>query len=540
MKGIDLWKEYCSFNEKDFSEQIEYNNREKDKYFEKWKKTDLAKILGRPREFSETVITKYSDYPMLHEFGCEISNAIKRIPRKQRESIKDYYDRISVSCGSKLSRYMAEPFHLCMKTTGTTGQNKWFVHGETFWKNLVNGAISTAVISCSSGWGETKARVGDKGLNINAPVPHLSGWAAWATKTHFNLIPPIEVTDRVKDIKEIISLVLKLIQNGEKISLAGGIGSLFYMICKYFVEPEEFYGEYYRSMGFGLRKILLYLKLLQFKLSKKEIKKITDFIPLKGIMVGGVESKLYIDFFKEEFGLEPLHAYGATETGTLMRGDPDRKTDLVPDLRANYFEFQTELGEVKNLDELKKGNIYDLVVTPFGSILFRYDLEDLLRVVDFRDDGMPIFAIEGRNIMVLRLYGYSVTPNVVVQALSKAGLRTSDKWAVAKLLKPKERLHFLFEKTWSYSEREAEKLIFNSLIETENTILNRGHTLRDYITEFRVKDPSEVIKVEYLRKGAFLRYAMIKSKDGSPIGQYKPPKVIPPDKMEIYETLRNV
>jgi len=76
-------------------------------------------------------------------------------------------------------------------------------------------------------------------------------------------------------------------------------------------------------------------------------------------------------------------------------------------------------------------------------------------------------------------------------------------------------------------------------METERALPHRGRTLRDYVGDFRVKDPSEVVKVEYLRPGAFLRYQIKKAKMGSPIGQYKPPKIIPTEKTEIYEALRS-
>jgi len=195
--------------------------------------------------------------------------------------------------------------------------------------------------------------------------------------------------------------------------------------------------------------------------------------------------------------------------------DPDRKSDLVPDLRTDYLEFKTEDGEIRDLDELKKGEVYDLIVTPFGSILFRYDMGDLFRVVDFRDDGMPIFAFEGRKETILDIYGYyRVT-------------------AVAKLLEPKEHLCFLMEKTWEYSEETAERLIFNSLMEIHEDF-------RKYVKDFGIKDPSDAVRVEYLKPGAFMRYSALKAKMGAPLGQYKPPQVIPPDRIEIYETLRSV
>jgi hypothetical protein len=95
------------------------------------------------------------------------------------------------------------------------------------------------------------------------------------------------------------------------------------------------------------------------------------------------------------------------------------------------------------------------------------------------------------------------------------------------------------EKEWDYSEREAEKRIFHALIESSKAIPGRGRTFMDLVNEFRIDDPSELIEVEYLRSGAFLRYAMMRGKEGSTLGQYKPPKIIPSDRIEIYEKLRN-
>jgi hypothetical protein len=541
MKGNDLWERYCSFDEKDFSEQMEYNRERMERYFRQWRKTYLAKMLcqGSPEGFRDVPATTYSDYPMLSSFSQKMEETIAKNPRMRGELFKEYYDRVSPEIGSTLNRYMTEPFHLCMKTAGTTGESKWLANGETFWKNFASNAMSTIILSCSDGWGETKIKNGDKCLNVTAPIPFASGWGAWACHRHFKLIPPIEATDNVRHIKETYLMTLKAIKRGDKIVAGGGSGSMFYMMCRYLVEPEEFFQEYYCSMKFGLSKILLRLKLLQYKLSKKQKKTIRDFMPFKGVIISGIDARLYVDFFRKEFDLEPFHVYGATESGNVMRGDPDRKTDLVPDLRTSYLEFKTEDGEIKELDGLKKGEVYDLVVTPFGSILFRYDMEDFFEVVDFRDDGMPVFAFAGRKMEVVDIYNYRATPNVFVRALYNAGLRSSDKWAVTKILKPTEHLHFLMEKTWPYSEREAEKIIFNSLMETIATMPDTVRTLRDYVASFGIRDPSELVTVEYLKPGAFLRYSVIKAKMGSPMGQYKPPRIIPTEKMEIYDTLRS-
>jgi hypothetical protein len=543
MKDTNLWDKYCKFYEKDFQEQLEFNMKRAALYFSAWEKTNLAKALCQvePKQHKDVPVTTYKDYPMLSEFGRRIMNQLKKIPRNQSESFKLYYDRIGLQIGSSLNSYMTEPYYMCARTTGTTGEYKWMANSETFWKNFSQASMATAIIACSDSWGETNLNHGDKSLNLNATIPFISGWGAWATKDELNLVPSIELSDNIRDMKEKFSLILKIIQKGEKISVAGGIGSIFYMICKYFQEPEVFYKEYYKSMNVGLKKILLYLKILTTKINQKEKKNITEVLPLKGVLIAGVEGQLYLDFFKEEFNLRPLHIYGSTEAGPLMRGDPDRKEDLIPELRTSYFEFQTENGEIKELDEVKKGKVYELVVTPFGSLVYRYNMEDLFRVIDFRDDGMPIFTFESRKKTVIEIYShYKITPNIIVQALSKAGLRASDKWAVAKPLKPKEHLHFLMEKEWSYSEIEAENIIFNSLLETYSTIPHSGYVLTDYIAHYKIKDPSEVVKVEYLKPGAFTRYSIKKAKEGVPMGQYKPPQIITTDKMDVFDTLRKI
>jgi hypothetical protein len=126
---------------------------------------------------------------------------------------------------------------------------------------------------------------------------------------------------------------------------------------------------------------------------------------------------------------------------------------------------------------------------------------------------------------------------MIVQALSMAGLNDSDKWSVTKVLKPKERLHFLMEKKWQYSEKEAEKILFKCLLKTSKSYT--GRTINDYVKDFRISNPSEVIKVEYLKPGTFLRYQARRAREGSPLGQYKPPKIVPPEKEEIFQRLRN-
>jgi hypothetical protein len=534
MSSENLWTKYCGFFDQNYSKQLEYNRKQMEEHLERWRGTELAKILC-PKgvdKVEDIPLTTHSDYPLLKDFGERIEEKAKTVPRLPSELLVDYYDRIGREAAKILEGYMPYDYSFAVKTTGFTGENKWIVHCDSFWQHYLLDVTATMVMACSDEWGSTKIKDGAKGLNIGAPAPYLSGWATKASEAHFVSIPPPQVTDNLTDMKRKFYLALKYVEEGHKIELGGGIGSMFYMMCKYFTDPEFFYSEYRKAINFNLAKVFLYFKWIQSKLLPKRYKDIRDLMPLKGVAIAGVDARLYLDFFRKDFGVEPLNVYGASEVGIAMLGTPNGKLDLTPNLRNGYLEFITEEGEVKGLDDLRVGNTYELVCTPFGSLLARYRLGDLLKVIHIRDDGMPVFSFEGRTTTVIDMQGYfRLTENIFSQALVSAGLTSSDKWAVTKIPGAKEHLHILMEREWPYSEEEAAKIIFTSLQAV-------SEDFKKYVRDFGIKDPSQTVKVEYLRPGAFLRYSIIQAKKGMPIGQYKPPKVIPPEKAEIFETLR--
>jgi hypothetical protein len=50
----------------------------------------------------------------------------------------------------------------------------------------------------------------------------------------------------------------------------------------------------------------------------------------------------------------------------------------------------------------------------------------------------------------------------------------------------------------------------------------------------------KVIKLEYLKKGAFMRCIIQRAKQGAPVGQIKPLKLITPEKKEVSDLLRSI
>ena len=534
----DLWEKYCSFLEKPFHEQVEYSEGQMKKYFEKWKKTKTARYLMKKyqknfEKLEDAPLTTYEDYPILHEFGAKMDELVAKKPRKKGERFFDYYSRLFDEVKPMLNGWMVEEFGYAAKTSGTTGKPKWIVHGVTTLKNYESCGVTLTGLMCSERWGETKVKEGERGLNVTAPIPYTSGWGVFLGNRHFEVVPPLESVEGITDMGRRLWITLKKIEEGSKPVFAAGVASFFQLVCKYFKNRSSIYREYYESLNFGLAKFYMLFKWLNTRLFNKPYEKIRDFLPLKGLGLSGVNITPYRDFFLREFEVEPTNLYCSTEFPVIMYGPPDRKVCLMPELRIGYYEFLDEKGNVKKIDELKKGETYELVGTSYGGILARYRMEDLLTVVDFRDDGMPYFAFKSRIREMLDFYGYfRITESTFSRALVNAGLKYFEKWAVTKEFTGEgEQLLVLMERPWEHPETKAAKIIFENLLQT-------FPDFRSYVMDFSVKKPHEIIRVEYLSKGAFLRYSLRKMKEGAELGQLKPPKIIPPERKDVLDLLR--
>ncbi len=533
-EGTDLWKKYCAFYDHDFAWQMEYNERRLRQYFKKWKNTKTAKHLCPKgvKSFEDVPLTTYDDYPVLHKFGEEISRLEKTEPRRKGELLLEYYDRIGKQAAPLLDGWLPGDYCFCASTGGTTGPRKWIAHVDSYKPNMIKFAMRMIILACSENEGETDIKPGENILNVVAPVPYLSGYAWRFFEDEFTVIPSFEITDNIADVRKKMNIMLKMLKK-KRVSWVGGTGSYIKLIHDYLMNPEELFKEMYKSSNIGLKKLILYFIWKKSQYSGSSYESIEEIMPLKGMMVGGMGTAPYKDFINESFGLEPLVAYGCTE-GIVMSGLPGNKLGLHPSLDQCYFEFLEEGGEVRKIDEVKKNRVYEVHGTVFDSMLIRYSVDDLLRVIGIRDDGMPIFQFESRKSTVLDFYGwFRLTEAKAEKLFYRAGLRMSDNWAVAKELEPKEHISVLMEKEWDYDEEKACARLFNSLIELDPNF-------RNWINDFNVKDPAEIIEINYLPKGAFRRYAKLMEKQGKPLTHYKPPKLITTERHEIAEILREI
>lgn len=538
-EGKELWNKYCGFIYEDFQKQLEYNRMKAEDYFRKIKGTKLLEVLGarNAEDIKQVPITTYDDYTFLKGFEDRIRRLEETIPKGKNEILAKYYIRIGRIAAEPFREFLPGEFEFCAKTSGTTAQNKWALWTSLFRDTYSENGIAPMVMACSERTGDTRLRLGDIVLNMGAPPPYLSGWCLYFLYDlfGFKVYPPFEIVDRTFDVRRRVQIVLnKIDQAREKIALIGTTASLLFLLVKYIVDRKTFYKEYYETLDMGLAKMYMLFKLIQAELFWKP-RDIREILPVKGLICAGFDSKMYIELFKRTWGLEPLNLYGASEIGFSMYGTVEDRHNLVPDLRTGVFEFMdVRSGEIFEIDELKRGNSYSLIVTPFGGCIVRYKIGDVFRVEYFRDDGMPVFAFEGKEGYSFDIYGYfRIDERLATKVMIRSGLTSSENWCFAKLMEPTEKVCVLMEKERDYSEAEAAEIIFKALLE-------ESEDFRNFVRDFKIKNPTEIIKVEYLRKGTFRKYSDLKLKMGAPYGQIKPLKVIPTQKMEIFETLRGI
>lgn len=134
---------------------------------------------------------------------------------------------------------------------------------------------------------------------------------------------------------------------------------------------------------------------------------------------------------------------------------------------------------------------------------------------------------------MIDIYGYyRLSEALSRDALTQAGF-ISENWLVCHEMLPKEHVKFLLEKEVDYTKEQMVRLLFEALREAFPDFEN-------YVRDFKIKDPNEAIEVEYLKKGAFMRYTLKRQKEGVPFGQIKPPKIIGPEHHHLAELLRSV
>ena len=134
---------------------------------------------------------------------------------------------------------------------------------------------------------------------------------------------------------------------------------------------------------------------------------------------------------------------------------------------------------------------------------------------------------------MLDIYNYfRLSLSLAFKAFSLAGFPPSNNWAFTKEFEPREHLVQLMEKEQDLTEKQVAVKLYNAIKEIDPQF-------KSYIEDFKINDPEDVIKVKYLKRGAFKRYTGIKLKQGVPLGRIKPARIITPKNQDIINILRS-
>ncbi|MBN2444265.1 MAG: GH3 auxin-responsive promoter family protein [Spirochaetales bacterium] len=532
----NLWHHYCDSLDKNFKEQVQWNKDYLNDYLEEWKTTRMAKQLcpDGVSGMNGIPLTSYSDYTILHAFGTRMNELEKKIPRKKGENFCEYYDTLSKMVIDMLDGWMVDTYSFSVKTSGTTSESKWVVHSDFFWKNMINAVMAAAIISCCDDYGTTSLRKGDIQFGIGSPAPYIGGYVRKLFEQEGIIVmPPSALVDEESNFMNKINIALKYAKQLKKIDIIGTTGSIFKMIALYFSDMAELFKQNYTITPPGIRKLILWILWKYKKYFGKKLNKLKCILNPKGLFMGSFDTELYREFIIEQLEIEPCNLYGSTECGFPLYGRPGRKSDLIPDLRGGYFEFLDRHSEIRKIDELERGGVYELVYTPFRSIIMRYKTGDLFRVIDFQHDNKPIFCFESRVVNVLDINNYfRLSLSLAFKAFKRAGFPPSTNWAFTKEIEPVECMILLMEKGSDMSEKQVSERLFDAL-KKEDVFF------RNYITDFKIRNPWDVIRVEYVKRGVFKRYVEKKVQEGVPLGRIKPAMIIPPENKDMIDFLKN-
>jgi hypothetical protein len=162
------------------------------------------------------------------------------------------------------------------------------------------------------------------------------------------------------------------------------------------VEKTKYFPSWHPLAIFRLLKAAGKSRLLKRSILPKDIWRV------KGLVSGGTEAALYRERIYHCWGVQLLDIYISTEAGFMaVQGWNKQGMTLLP--YRNFYEFipQSELIKCQIdenyqpstvlFNELKDGNVYEIVITNFrGGPFLRYRLGDLVKVVSLQDKEMKV------------------------------------------------------------------------------------------------------------------------------------------------------
>jgi hypothetical protein len=430
-----------------------------------------------------------------------------------------------------------------VRTSGHTGQYdvKWVPMAEDFLVEYQKAAVAVALFGLCRGRGETpQVKEHLKMLYMVGPPEYASGLCIELSQQalNYDLLP--------SNVDEIVSFQEK-IQAGFKEALYRGLDG-FGGLSSVLVAVGEQLKQQSRRISissllshpnalFRVTRALVKSKLARRPLLPR------DLWSVKVIGGGGADCAIFGKRVEELWGRHPLEAYGGTEGGFYAAQTWDYK-GMVFFPNLNFFEFIPEREWFKwqldhsyqpktiLLDEVKAGEIYEIVITNFhGGIMTRYRVGDLIKITSLRNEKLnidiPQMVFHSRADELIDITGFGhLTERVVWEAIEGIGIPYMD-WTARKEVKDdKPILHLYLELKDNpiASEQAVATAIYEELI--------RLDSVYHYNIYSAYGDPETVlglkpVEVTFLRQGAFSSYIAQRQAEGAALGHLKPPHVNP-------------
>jgi hypothetical protein len=419
-------------------------------------------------------------------------------------------------------------------TSGRGGQFKWIPYSMQALEKLGDAALSELILAATDYKGEVNIREGSYFLSVLAPRPYISGVTSLAFSERFGLklLPPQDVAEKL-DYRRRIEVGFEMALRHD-VDVIGALGTVLVQMGQRITEQSQG-----MKFSWSLLHPVVLSRLIRAWFSSKIQRRAMlpcDLWPAKGLACGGTDASIYKKTLEYYWGKTPHEIYGATEAlGVLaMQSWAKKGVTFYPFL--NFLEFIPEEERLKSqkdkdyqpatvlLDEVKTGEIYELVITNFYGLPFlRYRLSDLIKVISLEEVEtgikLPQFIFHARADDLIDLYSIvRLDENTLWQAITDTQIGYSD-WSARKE----------YENNWPilrlYIELKEE--VESEIVATRlNECLQ---TLSAFYKEAVEEAQTNPVRVTPLPAGSFSRYYEMKQKAGADLAHLKPSHMNAPD-----------
>ncbi len=412
-------------------------------------------------------------------------------------------------------------------TSGRGGSFKWVPYTEKGMDRFGILCLGLMILTCTDKKYEVNIRTGMRILQNVPPPPYMTGVLVHTIPQLIDarIIPPLDKyahADFETRIKAGFEIALR-----DGVDLLGSLATVLIKMGERFTESSG-QMKFNRSM---LHPKIIGRLIKALVRSKKEGRTILpkDLWPLKGLICFGTDASIYRKELIHYWGKNPLEIYAATEAGLIATQGWNRKhMTLAPS--CCFFEFVPEAEWLKSrdnknyqpstvlLDEVKPGQLYEIIITSFSGMPFlRYRIGDLIRVVALQDDEadvrLPQITFISRADDLIDIGGFTrLDERTVWQAIASTGVKYED-WMARKeyeVDRPILRLYLELREP-----REAEEL--ERLIHTELVNINTDYRNLENMLGIRP------LRISLLPAGSFQHYYDKQKRSGADLAHLKPP-----------------